>query len=665
MENQEGVLFESDPLTLSLSEDEITANLSQRVHDAETWWNAKYNLRSVREENESYWVNEPFKDSDLADHQVPYKDNRIFVSEEHLLPIVTANTAAPIVTEHEDSDAARELARNLQRTLQSIWIDTNKKTKGQKIARYLLIGRRIAFGKVVWNSEVGELFAGADGSLNRTGDIDFVIPDPKRVVIEQGANDPDDIPLIAEYVSKPLDELAEKFPQQRDPLFVAARGKNAEAQSWTVITHTEAHFSYRKKGVKKEAIAWKYENVLLDGKNTPFWNYDEYEMGANGEMVSLNYLRKPTKPYVPFTTIVLEDLIDRTSLVEQSANLQDVINKRGRQMVENADQASSGLIVNGTMVEIDDVAKLVGDPAEKLVVKGNVNEAVARLPVQMLGDVVIRDKEDARNEIDQIWGTRDPLRGVSASRTLGQDVMSQRADVSRARPFSEAMEEGFSRVYKLETQIMKTFYDKEMKKGLPDAKSSKYEVFSISNKQIYEGMRISVRAGSMLPDDPLAKEAKTIKIAPMLDPLSLAEGIGHGDPRELADRIMLYKMAPDQYREKYLSSVDSERVDPQALKDIETISAGGSVQLPASISKQYAATIQTFISSPEFSQLPVEIQQKMKDFAMAIIGKAKEAMAVQTGTSDPNDPQNEQATDQGGLLSKIQGMLGLGGGSNG
>src|SRR3972149_2566595 len=93
------------------------------------------------------------------------------------------------------------------------------------------------------------------------------------------------------------------------------------------------------KGIKREGVCWKYNELLLDYGINPYYNYEDSSKS--------NFLEKPEKPYVLFNFLRIGRWVyDDTSLTEQAAVLQDVLEKRGRQIVENADQAVAAKIFN-------------------------------------------------------------------------------------------------------------------------------------------------------------------------------------------------------------------------------------------------------------------------------------------------------------------------------
>jgi hypothetical protein len=311
--------------------------------------------------------------------------------------------------------------------------------------------------------------------------------------------------------------------------------------------------------------------------------------------------------------------------------------------VENADQANAGTVLNSDMIKATEVAKLLGDPGEKLMVKGDVRMAAARLPVNLLPEYVMQDKLDARNEIDNIYSTHGATRGeVTHNKALGQDVLSQRGDGTRIQTLATSIEDGSDRVYKGMVQMAKVFYDipQLQRYSSPDTGTN----FSdFGQKQIEPGVKIRVKSGSVLPDDPIAKREETVQMMAVLDPLSIAEGLNKDNPKEFAKRIMYYRVFPDKYVTEILGgdANGGNGQDASAVQEIQMMSNGQTVPPQASPTKEHMATHQAFMESPQFKQLPPEIQKIHMVHVQAELANLKAQMGM--GDQRPGQPPAAEA----------------------
>jgi hypothetical protein len=325
--------------------------------------------------------------------------------------------------------------------------------------------------------------------------------------------------------------------------------------------------------------------------------------------------------------------------MDQAQTLQEVHDKRGRQIVENADQGNGGWVFNTMMVDANDAANWVNNPGDKILAKGNANEAAARFPALILPDYVLQDKIDARNEIDNIFGTHGAIKGeVTSNKTLGQDVMSQRGDSARLNTLATSIEDGADRLFKAMTQYFKVFYDVPQLIRF-DSEMDSTSFFHMGSKQIEPGAAVRVKSGSVLPQDPQSRKQDTLAMMPILDPLNIAKGMGVSDPKQWAKENVLYKLFPDKYVTEILGYTpgDQGTQDPQALQDIAAISKGDPVQMPQEATKEYMATFQGFIQSPQFKQLSPEIQQMLIEHIKQVLAMGKQSMGI-TGEK-PGTPQ--------------------------
>lgn len=657
-ENKEDVLTTGayGPLTLNLTDEQIAEIISSRVSDSESYWNSELKLEDVRKQNEEVWKDTRAYPEDLYDYELAYRNNRIFSAIETLIPLATSQVPQPVVTEANDTQASKELAGYLKNVLLAQYEDLYIKDKLGMVARHLLMGMRLGVMKYRWDGMLGRL--NQDGE--RSGGIAVDTIRPTRIVIEQKTQwgKSDDVPLIGEYQTATIEELGIKFPDKKEEImkaFATGNDRLSPALS-TQVGYIELWFSYYDgKGRKGEGVIWKYKDVVLDKMKNPNYNYDEYSKDQDGKLVYNNFFDRPMKPYIFFNHLNAgRFLIDDTSLTEQALPQQDILYKRGHQIDVNADAANSGLVFNSQMIKEEDVAKLIGDPDEKVMVDGNVANAAARLPYNAVSQYVIQDKYDARQEIDNLFGTSAPLRGEqSGAKTLGQEIISQRSNLSRMQSLADSLETGAGKLYRGLVQMMKVFWDEPtmVKYTGPDGYTAFME---FSGDKIEDGVAIRVKAGSLLPKDEVAERNETIQIAPILDPLSLAEGLGKKDPKEFAKRIIYFKFSMDKYLSDVLD-IGPDSIDRNALNDIALISANRPIPIRENPTKEYLDTYAGFLDSSLFQELAPDVQQRHIEF----IKKTKDQIAV---AIKQKAPISGQAADAGTSISPggeapVPGML--------
>jgi len=657
--------MDDQPLSIDLSDEDVLRLIRKTIEQGEIFWNKELEIDKVREKAETYYLGKTLNEEDLYEHQVPYKNNRILTAIEILVPLINSQFAQPIITEAEDTDESRELARDLENVLLAKVEDLYLKARFAMCARHLLIGYRNAILKYRFDPNIGK--NAPDGT--RKGGIVVEVVRPAKVVFSEGASDPDNIPVVAEYMDDlTREEIIFKFPEKKAELFAHWGIKQGtKAQLAKKEGYIEVYFTYYdSQGEQQEGVAWKLDDILLGKHKNPNYNYDEYQQMPDGKYRALNFFDKPKKPYIIINhTNLGKYVIDDTSLAEQAHTQQDVLEKRGRQIVENADQASAGLVLNSNMISQEDAKKIIGDPSEKIMVAGDVRSAAARLPYNALPNYVLNDKVDARGEIDNIFGANAPVRGENSGiETLGQEVMSQRANMGRLQTITDALEDAADKLYKALVQIMKVYMDEEdIIRFTPSEGKTRF--INWSQAKIEDGIQVRVKAGSALPKDKFALKNETIQAIAILDPLSIAEGLDKPNPKEWAKRLVYYRFFMDKYLSEILGDEGSE-VDSQAMGDIQALLSGQTPPVPDAPSKEYIATIDKFMSSPGFQQIQDPgIKQAVVEFAKQVMNKAQQGIgeAGQPVTLIEQPPVGEEAlvetsTPGGGIISKLRGLFG-------
>lgn len=630
---EEGVIDSQQALSGGLDEAMINKIIGDRIDKGKSFYDSKLNLTKVRENNEKRWLNKNREVAgyDLYDYQIPYEDNRIFVSIETLTTSLVPRIPVPEVTEAQDTEASRELASNFGSVLLRTAQGTNLRSHLRMATRHVLMGYRAGIIKCTWDFSKG--IRKQDGTYMGTPEAHYVRP--HKVVIDADATDPNDIPLIAETLTKTVEELIIDFPEKKTEILQIFSGSDEVDEEkmdlGTRVNYTEIWFTFYDEGHRMEGVAWKYQNTLLGWGLNPYFNYSEDE--------GTNFLDRPTKPYVFFNFLSAGRWVyDDTSLTEQAASQQDILEKRGLQIVDNADQANAAKIWNTEMIDASDAERYVGDPNDNILAKGDVRQAFARVPAPSLPRYVIEDKYDARNEIDNIFGTHGPLRGEKTeSPTLGQEVLSQRSDLGRTTALSEAVEEGATKVYRLLTQLFKVFASEEhLVKYLGE--DGKTAFIRFSSDKIEDGVEINVQAGSLAPEDKLSDRnelVEMIRAGQQIDPLTFAEKWHLSKPREIATRIFQNLFMPEEYARDILG-MGSGGGDGDAMATIQQINTGENVPAKKDATKDYLAYYNQFLQSPAFKQLDPEVKQ------LHILHVRETAEVIKGGLKDSGSEEDKK-----------------------
>ena len=272
-ERREGLIADQgEALGLNLTDEQVASIIGNRVSEAEGWWNKELKLDSVRKQAEDAYLGNTYSADDLYEHQVPYKNNRILTAVETLVPMITSQPAQPVVTEAQDTDESRQLAMDLGEVLLAQYEDMYLKAKLGLIARHLMVGKRIAVLKYRFDPSLGKL--NSDGS--RRGKTVVEVVRPEKIVFERESTDPDNIRLIAEYMTASVEELTIRFPKKKEEIykhFGILRGVRSQIQK--IVGYLEVHFTYFDDSEEsREGVAWKLGDIVLDKMQTPNWNYE-------------------------------------------------------------------------------------------------------------------------------------------------------------------------------------------------------------------------------------------------------------------------------------------------------------------------------------------------------------------------------------------------------
>ena len=603
LDEGEGVIESAEAISLKLDEEKVNKILGDRVDKGESFYNSKLDLKSVRENNEKRWMNKNLEvaGKDVYDYQVPYRDNRIFVSVETLTATLVPKVPMPEVMEAQDKEASRELAANYEKVLMRTAQDINIRGHLRMATRHVLMGYRTGIIKTVWSFEKGR--RREDGSF--IGGVDSHYVRPHKIIIDADATDPNDIPLIAEELTNTVEELIVKFPDKEAEIKAEfGAGKDPEKLNLgTRVNYKEIWFTFYEDGVRYEGLCWKYKDLVLEYGLNPNWNY-----GGEGT----NFAEQPAKPYTFINFLrVGRWVYDDTSLTEQAASQQDILEKRGLQIIDNADQANAAKIWNTDQINPKDAQKYTGDPHDNILATGDVRTAFARVPAPPLPRYVVEDKYDSRREIDNIFGTHAPLRGEKTeSPTLGQEVLSQQGDLGRINALSESIEDAATDIYQKITQLYKVFAEEEhVVRYLGEEGNTTFIKFS--SDKLEDGIEIRVQAGSLKPEDKLSDRKEAVELAKIggrLDPLTFAEKWHLPKPMEFAKRAFSFMFAPEMYAKEFLK-MGGGGGDQEAMATIQQINAGENMPPNEDASKEYLSYYNQFVQSPSFKQLDPEVQQ--------------------------------------------------------
>lgn len=644
---------------LKLKDSELLNLVKTPLTESEAYWNSTFGLTKVRADNMNLWLPNHWKDTSVYDFQEDntYQDPRIFVSVETICSVVNARIAQPSVSPGQDSPTSTQLAIDVGKALYA----HSEKFQTQDIFRICV--RNLMLKRSAW------IKLRFDPTIGKNGEIVPELAMPEDIIVDKDAKWGEVPRFMAQKIrNKTYEELVALFPDAEQKIFELAgvnrkdsKGNLVAYKSQLAKTKTvyEVWFKYFEDMAWKGGVMWCDENfqTVLGKMENPNWNY-ETEDGAIG-----NILDQPEPPFIPIN--YLNDgssYIDLTSMTEQAATMQRILDKRGFQIMDNADQGSGGLVFNTMMITKGDIAKLTGSPDERIGVKGDVRSAVTRVAPPPLANYVMEDKADARQQIDDIFGTHDISRGKeSGNKTLGQDKLQVSQDYTRLDDISRSVERMATKYYRYLTQMMKVYYTEEhwFKASGEDGQ---FDFIMMKQDLIEDGVDIMVEAGSTMPMDKAAQSdfASNLAKLGMIDPLTLYE-VGGGaplpSPKKMLERLMAFKTDPMAFA----GMASKDEFDRNALMDIQILNAGELPKPRDEVSAEYLSFFNKYMTSGDYQKAIAgkpEIQSLYMQHlteAQRIASEALRLMQSQMPTPAEMDVHNAKEVGKAQETAAVQG----------
>lgn len=640
-----GVYFDEN-----LPDDKLVQALKQSIDEHEIWWNSAegFNLKEVRRKNNNLWLPKHLDDLEMYEHEEEnaYIDPRIFVSVETIISIAAGKIPMPEAFPASDSKTSMMLARDLQDGLNA-WAEKHDLLSVFRYAIRSDMLNRVGIIKLVFNPDLG-----------KDGDIEPILIDPEDIVVDKNAKPGKNPRFIAHKDAKTVDEWVSMFPQSKDKIYKALgikRGVQSQRAKREVVYETWFTW-YDKQNKPQESVAWILKDEVIAKVRHPHWVHDDEKMSDTDS----NILDYPSKPFFGLNHLNLgKRWIDDTTLVEQAATMQMILERRGRQLSQNADDASGGLVLNAQMVDKADAAQLTGDPREKIMVDGDVRQAAARLAPAQLPSYVLEDKYDARQEIDNIFATHAPTRGEdSRSKTLGQDVLQNQQDMTRHDDLIRSVEAMAGRLYKYVVQMMKVHYTEDHMFRMA-GENGRFDFVMLKNDKIEDGVDIRVKSGSTLPMDRTSLRAQTLQLsqAGLIDPLTMYETLQFPEPQKMVERLMKYKQDPAGF----IKDFQDEDYERDAFANIQVINNGMEAQEVKEPSNEYLAYYRNYMMTGEFMELPDQVKQAHVVHLEEVTQRLAQLTALretQTPTEDEMQQANQKEVEMAAMQQAIQGQGG-------
>lgn len=641
-----------ETFNLSMPDDRLQKMLIDSLDSNVEYWNKKpWNLQEIDKENVNFLLGDQLDDKQFLKNDSKYIDNRLFASVRAILSYATGQLAVPEIIPSKGDEIYLKGARDLQSALYQHSLDEKVDSK-TRAAVLNLITRKRGFLKLRWDPNAGMF-----------GDIVTEVCNPEDIIIDRYAGYLENPNVIYHRIRCTVDELCARFPKKEAQIKQAFSIKQARyTQISRYVTYFEAWFTYMDNKVPKEGVAWfiPEHNLILDKMPNPNWVYT----GDDKKDKIANVMQRPPKPFVGFNYMNLgHSYIDETCLFEQAKPMQEMLNRRGRQIWENADYVNGRWVASKKVFSEADAYKIINKGAKTIaladsddITKTLMNVASSELPAYVYNTLL-----DARNEIDTMMGTPSVFRGAQPDQkdTLGRDMMVKQQSGMLQDDLVRAVAAGMEDYYKIKLQMMRVNYTDDYWFQCKGA-DGKYEFIMLNGDTIDSNVKVGVQVDSTLPLDKQSIRATALelwKAGQSIDYRSLMEDIGLPNPEIRTERYLRSKMDPLGY----IKSVELTQINADAESDIMLLTQNKVPEERDNYQEDYINYFNNYMASNRFAKLQgtdPEAAQRITAFLMVIqhianqTANLQETMLDEAGiTTAPINPPAPQRS------IKIMGQL--------
>lgn len=653
-EQETGLKKDLPVLSLDVPDRDLIQNFKRWEKESLAFWDdAKgYDLKERRKKNQEYYLGRQIDKSKLYSFQIPFIDNELFVATETITAYTTSSDPSAEVLPENDTTQAKVMAEELEWGLNVHSQKHELATKIEQVERAMFL-KYVGVLKLYYDAE-----------------LDDVVPraiDPEKIVIDSSCRQGENPLFISELCEATLQQIINMFPEKKDKIMAQCdRVRMTPKLANSIYSYKEVWFTQIDEDGETECVAWYMGDLLLDKKKNPNFLYDE-----DGVQVT-NYLTRAEKPYIIFN--FMNDgshVIDQTSPFEQAIPLQDILNKRGRQIMENADTANAILVLKSDAITSDEAENITRDPNQILMLDVPESEplqsAYGSIEPHLLPNYVLNDKQDVKNAIHEIMGTPAQFRGSDDSTnvgTLGEAQMVRSQASGRQDAIIRALERGLDHYYKLLVQMMKVWYDKPKFFACRD-NDGKFVQVELSRERIPDVAWVKVEHGTTMKQDKYRTEnvAMTLAKLGLIDPYNLFKDLGMKNADQRYETLVKFKMSPDSLSEE----VRAENQNRIAYIDFACIMNGEKVAPHDDIDAEHILAHRTQITTDRFLYATPERQKEMLAHIQGEVFKLSQRVKLQEASMqglliDPNMPVTPQVPEpmpqqppipQGGMMGSM------------
>lgn len=589
-------------------------------------WNKKpWDLQNTDKRNINYLLGQP--EDQTITIQIDgeeFTNNRLFTSVRSILSYATGQVAQPEIGPSTSDKVQVSLARGLQMGLyeHAVAEDADELFR---VALLSLITRKRAYLKMRYDPD-----AGVDG------DIVTEFKPAEDITIDRFSSYNKDPNILYDRCRCTIDELIAMFPDKSVQILAHYSIKRGQySQMSRMVVYYEAWFSYMKDGKKQQGLAHflPNSNIILSKEKNPNWLYK----GSAKTQKQKNVTNCPPKPYVDFSYFNLGNSpIDETCLFDQAVPLQRLINKRIKQITDNADYVNGRWVYNKKVIEEADAKRFTMAKSTNNALgadSDDVGKAIINIQSSQLPAYIYNSLIDARNELDTVMGTPSQFRGEtpSSSDTLGRDQMVKQQAGMLQDDLVRAVNKAYKKYYTLKLQLMAVYYSEDHTFSQKGGDGS-YLFFVVNGDNIDTNVKVGVQIDSTLPLDKASIRATALKLARLnrIDNLTLFEDLGMPDPEIRTERLSRSLLDPAGY----MQSVSTDMDNTDAEQDIMQVTAGKTPDERSVYDENYLNYWNAFMTKNRFTMLPQDAKQRIVVFLQFIQQKAQAMQTLQATQTD-------------------------------
>ncbi len=572
---------------LELSDNQLCDLVDNRWKSSDAVWDT---LNTVTKENLAIYKNEPKWLQSVPIKKSKVRANRIFRNTESVINSLIANPPKPIIMPGKETPQSKELAILQEKYFIRRYEVLNVKEVLRKGLRNLYFSRLIVL-KPYWDSNIN--------------DFNVRSIDPKKIRVGKYATKEDNSEFAIEEVTDNLISVLRRFPKKQKELLEKAGYESGEGDAIPDRVFVDnPEITYQEAWVR-DAVIFKYDRIILGKGKNPYWDWDgvmitddeEKQLGEadmNGRRNLLqqarsqqaqrkpqptpqqgappapaspddnkelpltdfqdtaqiyrayyfNHFDQPRKPYIFATVFNNENSpIGQTDMITQAAPLQENVDRRKRQIDENADLVNGQIKVDSTVMEKSDAQKLRYETGGIIYGKGAV-AGVARETGNSLPAFVYEDMKDSRAEIDNIMAASSAFRGeregteTKAGRLALID-QSYLALNELVQVVDYVNYELFNWFYQL-ARVKYTVHHTAKSMG----KDVAMQITTLIQYDFEDGAEIRVISGKTLPEDRQFKYEQAQKDVHegLLSPVDYFDVAGYESPNEKAKNRVVYDL---------------------------------------------------------------------------------------------------------------------------